>query len=133
MVVPEEYTTTDRRGNVTQYCKKEDCWRSFINVELPLPAGFRQTQTRSEGQDSTTPPVIVLDDNPAVATVQSIAPDAWFRLGEWANKNKALGALDLKIVSDIALNIGYGKPISSRQLKDGVRIIEVAKKNGFKF
>jgi hypothetical protein len=127
-------TENSQGGNVTQYCKKEDCWKSFAQTEIPMPTGLlgmakvpaRISVGRTNASERS--PLSGSDIQKAMA----IAPDAWFRLGEWVSKSKGFTALDREIASSIALSIGYGKQPNPKMAKDGIRIIESARQQGFK-
>ena len=128
-------TNAPNSGNVTQYCKKEDCWLSFLSTEVPLPPllraelgeGGRRTAGRRDREESAggagvSPP----DCSPSVPT------ETWLKLADWAHKRQQLTALQRKIVVDLATAAGYGQPLSQRQAKDGTRILTEAVKLGFR-
>lgn len=134
----DHITNAPNGGNVTQYCKKEDCWLSFLSQEIPLPAplraeigeGARRSGAAGGRTDNAETP-------PAVGVVQPnglscVAAETWLKLGDWAHRKQQLTGLQRKIVVDLAAAAGYGQPLNQRQIKDGTKILAEAVNLGFR-
>lgn len=131
-------TNSPNSGNVTQYCKKEDCWLSFLSQEFLLPTLLRAEIGQGAGRQGAAGKVF---DGPEPAhdagCLQAnnstlLSAEAWLKLADWATKKQQLSGLQRKIIVDIATVASYGQPLSQRQTKDGTKILTEAVKLGFR-
>jgi len=130
-------TTAPNGGNVTQYCKREDCWLGLLNVEIPFPSALRSelgvASTKSRNSDRISEGDAIYQGNPNNEKDQSVPAETWLKLADWAIKKHQLSALQRKIIVDLATATGgYGKGISPRQQKDGIKILTEAVKLGYR-
>ena len=67
--------------NVTEYCKKEECWKMLLGNEFVLPASIRNEYITSgirKEYDST-----IHSEKEALSFCVSMGSDAWFKLSKW--------------------------------------------------
>ena len=130
-------TNAPNSGNVTQYCKKEDCWLGFLNQDILLPAPLlaeigEGTRRPSGGQSVAANGDGPSTESPGPDVSPSLAAATWLKLADWATKKQQLSALQRKIAVDLATAASFGHPLSQRQAKDGARILAEAVKLGFR-
>jgi len=124
-------------GNVTQYCKKEDCWASFLAKDIPLPRSLYEEIAPPLAQAA---PSSILEAVPGpvnvkrecVAKVMAIPADTWFEVAAWARDRGQLNEIQRSLVCDIAVQVGYGKEPAPRKAQDALNILEAAERLGFR-
>ena len=126
----EHITTASGSGNVTQYCKQEACWTAFLAHPVPVPKLLA-----GELKDATVDPaaIIVKDKRPeSVKKVAAISPDIWFDVAAWGQRTGLISGLDVQIATAIATDLGYGKEPSPKQSTAGWKLIEDARRQGYR-
>jgi len=120
--------------NVTEWCKKDDCWAELSALNLPLspvlPSEFRDSMRTpqelkvGEGHDEAA------DD--LIAECAALDGAAWARIMAWAAASPEIDDYDRKVVhtlSGYAMN-GWIKPPSSKQAVRGSRVLQAARSAG---
>ncbi|MCX6359214.1 MAG: AIPR family protein [Armatimonadetes bacterium] len=130
----DHITNAPDNGNVTQYCKKESCWTSFLTRELPMPHGLHLELSAGRSRSSQGPGTAADADaaDGSAQEVMAVSADAWFQLANWGCSSGHLTALQRKIASDLALLAGYGRRPSPRQVTEGLQLLRLASENGFR-
>lgn len=123
-------TTASGSGNVTQYCKQEACWSAFLQHPVPVP-WLLASELKETGADSAA--VVVKDKRPeCVKKVAAISPDIWFDVASWGQRTGLISGLDVQIATAIATDLGYGKEPSPKQSTAGWKLIEDARRQGYR-
>ena len=129
----DHITNPPNSGNVTQYCKKEDCWTSFLGRDIPLSRSLTAQVAPPGPPGSASDSVVKPAPTPAPQdAVAAVSVDTWMRLVDWANKQRQLTALQKKIAGDLAIAAGYGRPLSQKLVADGAKILKEAQHLGFR-
>jgi hypothetical protein len=132
----EHITRAPGNGNVTQYCKKEDCWISFLAKEIPLPRPLYE-EIAGPSPGAVVLPEAVKDlqspdpKRENIIKVMAVPPDVWFDVAAWARDNGHLNELQRTFVCDIAVQVGYGKEPSARKAEEAISVLESARRLGF--
>ncbi|MBF0886855.1 AIPR family protein [Gluconobacter sphaericus] len=133
LIHAEIVASADNR-NVTEWCKKDDCWVEIGALNLPLPADlppeFREATSTlrtitNDGHDDVT------EDN-LVAECTALDAAAWARIMAWAAASLEVDDYDRKVVhtlSGYAMN-GWLKPPSLKQAVRGYRVLNAARNAG---
>ncbi len=125
-------TAGDR--NVTEWCKKEECWREIQTIDLNLPREL--LDELSEGQ--TLPNVgarsgqagkLSEEDRESIARVMQAGPETWLHIVKWGTSSGKLKAWELGIATTLAsyAAMEWTKVPSGKQAKHGVRMLAAAK------
>lgn len=126
------HITAPRSGaNVTQYCKAEDCWKSFLEVQIPLPASLQQEFAARDQEKEAKRAGSSKPARPA-AVVSRVPADVWFELAEWGKTSGHLTGLECKIICDVAIAISYGNKPIVKSAEDAAKLLERARKLGFR-
>lgn len=132
-LVHAEIVSTAGSRNVTEWCKKEDCWAELSGLNLPLP-----DELPVEFKMGTAP---VADPfGPAESDVEhamisecvELDALAWTKVMAWATASKDVDDFDRKVVhtlSGYAMN-GWVKQPSLKQAARGVRVLQGARLAG---
>ena len=129
---------TDPPGgkNITEWCKRKDCWESLKELDIPIklsdiPAdliaskGFRHGSPEKgiDGPDE--------NDEKIIAEVMKTPSDKWFEIARWAKETDNLQAWQRSISFSIGKLLARGKKPSRKQAFQGKKIVDEAKKLGF--
>jgi hypothetical protein len=115
---------------VTQYCKQENCWKAFLECPVPTPKAL-MAELRETAAETTV--AIVKDKRPeSVRKVMALSSDTWFDVAAWGQRTGLISALDVQIASAIATALGYSKEPSPKQATAGWRLIEDARRQGYR-
>ncbi|OCI97023.1 hypothetical protein A6U86_15535 [Rhizobium sp. AC27/96] len=129
-IVHSEIVTAAGSRNVTEWCKKEDCWTELSGLNLPIP-----DELPIEFRAGTAPAAQPFA--PAESEVQQaminecVELDAhtWAKVMAWATASKEVDDFDRKVVhtlSGYAMN-GWVKQPSLKQAVRGVRVLHGAR------
>jgi hypothetical protein len=124
---------TPRGANVTEWCKREQCWRLMQEQPWTLPhqverslvgrrRGDVSESASSNGQG---------DEDRLIAEVAAIGGDGWLALSNWAKETGNLQSWQRKIAYDIGVRIKRGREPSYKQAVQGKRIVEAAADRGY--
>lgn len=132
-IIHSEIVSTAGSRNVTEWCKKEDCWNELKSLHLPKPdtplIEFGSTN-RAALQNHL---VVESEDEQAVINeCTELDAVAWARVMAWAAASKNIDEFDRKVVhtlSGYAIN-GWVKQPSLKQAMRGVRVLQAARLEG---
>lgn len=138
-VVAEAIRASAGDRNVTEWCKKPECWRSVklaaVLFKEPMPPelqtvvveGGRWGEPASEVRVSVDP-----DDLAAIAACRSTDASDWIRILEWATESGRLDGRQREFVSTLGANAasGWQKELSPKRAQEGRAILKMAADNG---
>ncbi len=138
-VVAEAIRASAGDRNVTEWCKKPECWRSVklaaAVFKEPMPPelqtvvveGGRWGDSASEVRVPVDP-----DDLAAIAVCRSTDASDWIRILEWANESGRLDGRQREFVSTLGANAasGWQKELSPKRAQEGRAILKMASDNG---
>ncbi|MEQ8842270.1 MAG: AIPR family protein [Acidimicrobiales bacterium] len=110
--------------NVTEWCKKSDCWERMMEVEVNL--------------DHLGPELISEDTSPADGSgagraPESVSADDWRRLTEWIEEERNLSGHHLSQARLIENSIRRGRGISPAQRNGAAELVRLCAEHGFEF
>jgi len=123
--------------NVTEWCKKEECWRSVQVADVEIPEALQQEL--SEGQPLPTVGSekgrqglgLTHLDRENIAKAMQLSGDQWLSVQRWATEKElhySMPGIALTL-SGYAAN-GWQKVPSAKQAKQAVKMIEMASEDG---
>lgn len=122
--------------NVTEWCKKEDCWKTIqeFDIELPaaflkelIPVGTAAPHQIDKGIDSPD-----LIDLQIIVRVKEVPAETWFQLAQWAKETGNLQVWQQSLAFKLGKLAINKKNPSRRQANEGFKILKEAKQRGFK-
>ena len=119
--------------NVTEYCKKEQCW-SKIENDLSIKDGFPQIlfsellETSFIGTKTIVPNK---KDQDLIESMAEINYDIWMKISRWGKVTNSLEGWENSICFSIGNLLKKEKKLSQKQAYQGKRIYEKAIKKGF--
>ncbi|MBI5783607.1 MAG: hypothetical protein HZA69_07685 [Gammaproteobacteria bacterium] len=107
------------QGNVTEYCKKESCWKSIQDLNIKFPEGFSDEFVKIGSASSAVPaprPGAFVTDEEAVAIahVSQLSAASWFALSKWAKETANLKGFQRSMAYNIGKALGRGTAPSGK-------------------
>ncbi|MFZ2630530.1 MAG: AIPR family protein [Desulfosalsimonadaceae bacterium] len=134
--VQQHITNPPGGRNITEWCKKEECWKKLIEIDPPIKiSDIAEDQTASFGS-GYRPPEKGIDgpdenDQQIIADVMTVDSDKWFAIAQWAKQTDNLYAWQRSIAFGIGQLRAKGRKPSRKQAIQGKRILEEARRLGF--
>lgn len=127
------YLTEKGSGvNVTQWCKKEQCWTDIKdNIKISVISDLssellsKEASSPSGIESLNDPEKKIIDD---IATVSA---DIWFAIASWGKETGNLAGYQCGISGTLGRYVGWGKKASIKQAKQGIKILNIAFAKGF--
>jgi hypothetical protein len=124
-------------GNVTQYCKKEECWTSFRDAYVSLPVettkSFASPIQDAERESDVARTVSTRTNSldPLVSEVVGVGSLTWIRVADYASERRLFSPKQLEVLTNIGLGLGEGKPPSKKTSEIALSLLSQAKGHGF--
>ena len=124
-------TAGDR--NVTEWCKKEECWREIQTIDLNLPRELLDELSEGQplpnvGARSGQAGKLSEEDRESIARVMQAGPETWLHVVKWGTSSGKLKTWELGIATTLAsyAAMEWAKVPSAKQAKHGVRMLAAA-------
>jgi len=120
--------------NITEWCKKEDCWKVFCDAKIRLPSALQSelSADSSHNQNSSAPEES--DNAPTqeeVVQVMKLPASTWFKLSHWAKETDNLAPWQRSIAFSLGRLASGHKAPSFKQAQHGLKILEESERLGF--
>lgn len=123
--------TADAAGrNVTEWCKREDCWRQVQQLTIPLALAATAIMPRSpvEGLQEAGESHAI---EGLIQRLEAVPPDTWFALSVWGKESGALQPWQRSLAFSLGRNAKAQRSPTEKQAIQGVRILDIARNAGF--
>jgi hypothetical protein len=122
--------------NISEWAKKEDCWKAVLDIEWRVPpaldllllSGAARTKTTSE---SSIGEQLSAAEKVACELVVRVGGDRWFELSQWAKQTGNLQGWERSLAFSLGRAVKSGNVPSRKQAVQGARILEEAARLGF--
>ena len=111
-------------ANITEWCKKEQCWNAVRSIKVDVAAGVL-TPTEKRGRKKAA----AKDDEDDHGG--TLSNSAWLALSTWAASNPSFRARERHALTAIAALINGGRKPSGADLAKGLELLERARDLGF--
>ena len=131
--IHEALVETARDRNVTEWCKKEACWREIQTIDLNLPRELLEELSEGQplpnvGSRSGQAGKLSEADRENIARVMQAGPETWLHVVKWGTSSGKLKTWELGIATTLAsyAAMEWAKVPSAKQAKHGVRMLAAA-------
>lgn len=129
--VHAEIVNSAGNRNVTEWCKKEDCWNELQALHLSIPDAVPPELSALPVLEEDGSGVEGALDNPTQACMD-LSPSDWLKVLTWATESPLVDPFDKRVIHTIS---GYAitnweRAPSPKQAARGARVIETARKEG---
>lgn len=137
-VVWSHINTPPKEGmNIGSYCKREHCWTNLRDQTYDL----NKMGLDFDGSEFLTDAPIVRsslretlsdEEEKQIADVRSYSDKVWKRLSRWGAQTEGIESWERSLAYSIGEYIKKNRSLSPKQAKQGLRILKVATRKGFK-
>ncbi len=125
-----EYLTHPPGGkNITEWCKKPDCWEKFVEFPVVLPKGWDDVLGEPEElrvEESTNPA-----RQATIAQVRGLSAEYWFGLSKWAKERSHFQPWQRSLAFSLGRLASGGRAPSPKQAAQAIKIMETARELGY--
>jgi hypothetical protein len=135
--VYEELVRSAQNRNVTEWCKKEECWHHVQTMSVGLSSQLEQEL--AEGQPlptvgetaGRTGANLTNEDREVIARVMQISAQEWIHLCGWGSRTGFLKEWQIGIATTLAgyAATGWSKVPSRKQANQAIQILLIADEN----
>jgi hypothetical protein len=120
-------------ANITEWCKRPECWRLVKDIQLHLPAGLSEDliSVLASAPDARAIDGLSDSERESVARVVGVPADMWLRLSRWGAQTGSLGGWQRQIAYSLGRQAKQGRSPSVKQARQGMVILEEAGRLGF--
>jgi hypothetical protein len=128
-------TNPPNARNITEWCKRKECWETICAEAVPLSPAFQQ-ELLTIGRSAPKKPDKGIEgpdarDLEVIAAVSQVPAQTWFNLSKWAKETNNLQSWQRSIAFSIGKALSSGHQISRKQADQGKKILEEVKTLGF--
>lgn len=134
--VHETIVRTAGSRNISEWAKKEDCWKAVLGLDWSVPSGFQKELTSSSTRTKTTSDASIAEqltdaEQDEFKIVVAVEGETWFALAAWAKETDSLQSWQRGLAFSLGKLANSGKTPSRKQVVHGAAIFEEAKRLGF--
>lgn len=123
--------------NVTEWCKRQECWTRVSSLIIDLPSLITD-ELVSVGQAGSTRvdrsiESLSHDEQQQVGEAARVPAETWYQLAKWAKETQNLHAWQRGLAFSLGRLKQNAKLPSIKQATQGLKILEEARRLGFKF
>lgn len=128
-VVQEELISSAGSSNVTEWSKKEACWKHMMNLEVTIPdAVIARHINKTTGTGIEAPSE---EESEEINYIKGIPAQYWFDLCQWAKETNNLQAWQRSLAYSLGSLAKRGREPSRKQAIHGRKIIDESRRLGF--
>jgi hypothetical protein len=118
-------------GNVTEWCKKEACWKQVKTLRVTLPSGFIRGTVGGDGVNSGNGHDLSLSEIATIAEATDVPARTWYDVSIWASQNGQLTYVQRNIAMTLSTYPASGRKPSIKQAVQGLKLLNRARELGF--
>lgn len=122
--------------NVTEWCKKRECWDRIRQLRVNLGDRFwkgnfllakSQKEAPEPGEPEQSPEALR-----RIGMTSEVPVETWFDISSWAKETDNLAPWQRSLAYSLGRLGGQGRPPSQKQAKQGLILLEEARRLGFR-
>lgn len=133
--VQQVITRPPRGANISEWAKRPECWKAVLDIDWQVPGKLRAELVTTSPTESPDGGVSNTGDSPdeqaVISAVTAIPATDWFAVARWAKETRNLEPWQRQIAYTIGQYIGKGWAITARQARQGMRLMDEARRLGF--
>jgi hypothetical protein len=134
--VQQVIISTGDGKNITEWCKKEECWKAIQHLAVGIPddllAELSGTGRQLDGTATSSGVTLSDDDFAAVARVREVPGAVWMDIASWAKETGHLLPWQRGLAFSLGKLADRGRAPSIKQANQGFRILREAVNLGYK-
>ena len=122
--------------NVTEWCKREECWNRIQALTIELPRNLETVLIQLEkpvNREANGPAAGVAPESllRPPSEVTTIPAETWLKISRWARETGNLSPWQRSLAYSLGKLTSRGANPSDKQATQGVKILEEARRLGF--
>ena len=118
--------------NLTEWCKKEGCWKTVMDRQFQLSVPTGEVNTASVRRESVAFENVTPQQQAAIKAVCAIDAQVWLSVSSWAKQTESLLPWQRSLAYSIGKLLRDGRIPSVKQAKHGVNLLVEAENVGFR-
>jgi len=135
MAVREVIIRPPRGGNVTEWCKRKECWETVQALSIPelahLPALLATSDDAGDSLSGSALDSPDPEEQALIDRIASVPAASWLALSHWAKETDNLQGWQRQIAYSLGLRAQRGQPPSRKQAVQAEKILQEAAVLGF--
>ncbi|OBA65316.1 hypothetical protein A5633_04110 [Mycolicibacterium elephantis] len=136
-VVHETLLTSAGAKNVSEWAKKEDCWKVILDIQWKIPPSLMPELNKGSARTKTTGAYSIDehlsdDERESLELVTSLSAESWKALSAWAKQTGSLQGWQRGLAYSIGKLMADGRTPSRKQAVQGSILLREAIRLGFK-
>lgn len=137
-IVHEQIVESAGSRNVTEWCKREECWHHLQTADVAVPGPLERELSVGQPLPTVGDPTerrganLTADDRENIARVIQVTSAEWVHISGWGARTGALASWQVGIATTLATYAASGwlKVPSRKQANQGVEILKIATDRG---
>jgi hypothetical protein len=121
--------------NITEWCKKEQCWEDLLALDIKLPDELDRELIQTDGRERTKVDRGIdspsNEDREKILEVIKVPAETWFKIARWAKETGNLQPWQRSLSFSLGNLAKRGREPSRKQATQALRILEEARRLGF--
>lgn len=117
--------------NVTEWCKKDDCWAAVLNRAIETNLKTRQIQKQEQSLISPSQTGLVPEQQLLIDAVRQVPPEVWFTVSNWAKSTSTLQSWQRSLAYSLGKVTATARTASIKQAVQGRNLLLEAVRLGF--
>jgi hypothetical protein len=118
--------------NLTEWCKKEDCWEAVLKRQFELSLAAGEDSGASAGSELVASDATTPEQQAVVEAVCTIDAEVWLSISSWAKQTASLLPWQRSLAYSVGRLRGGGRTPSVKQAKQGGILLVEAARVGFR-
>jgi hypothetical protein len=131
--VHQHITQPPNGANITEWCKKEECWKRLADLDIPLPKTLAAELIHITKMGDTVDRGIHAlsgEDKRLITEIGAVPADVWFRISKWAKETSNLQGWQRSLAYSVGRIIANGREPSIKQAVQAKKILAEAERLG---
>lgn len=119
-----------KQKNVTEWCKKDDCWEAVLNRKIE--SGLTDSNEAPIWGMSTIPATDNLNQYHLITSISRVPADVWFSVSNWAKSTGSLQSWQRSLAYSLGRNAVSMRKASIKQAVQGRNLLLESVRLGFR-
>jgi hypothetical protein len=118
-------------GNITDWHKSEKCWKEVKELDVRIPAPIERFLVSAGSVVGPTLETPTGEESEEIESAASVSAEIWMGIAAWAKKTNSLTSWQRSLSYSLGKLAVRGSRPSYKQAKQGLKILEEARRLGF--
>jgi AIPR protein len=134
--VQQSITTPPRQANISEWCKRPECWARVTEIRWELPDDLEEVllslDVAERIRNDETYDRLSQQERTAIAEAAAVPKETWFAVSHWAKETRNLQPLQRGIAYSLGKLKARAREPSAKQAGQGLLLLQEAERLGFR-